>query len=202
MPKTQKQLQSERTQQQIIEAAAQLFVRKGFYGASISDLAQATGLTKGALYHHFENKDAIFFAVVGSVRDTWRKIVLRNVLKAEGALNRVAVLFDNHARCIDENETLCLVLSGLMAEMDGLNPSFMAALQDLYSDLAHLVERILQKGQAAGQVRADLDTRLVAVNIVGMLRGGGCSQILDHLEADRKARMETLKQMVLDSLRP
>ena len=63
MPKTQKQLQSEQTRQRIIEAAAQLFVRKGFYGTSIADLAQATGLTKGALYHHFENKDAIFDSI-------------------------------------------------------------------------------------------------------------------------------------------
>ena len=72
MSKTQKQIQSEQTQEKIIEAATQLFVRKGFYGTSISDLAQATDLTKGALYHHFENKEAIFFAVIESVRANHR----------------------------------------------------------------------------------------------------------------------------------
>ena len=202
MAKTQKQLQGEQTRQRIIDVAAQLFISKGFYGTSIADLAQATDLTKGALYHHFENKDAIFFAVVNNVRDTWHRIVVRNVLQAEGALARIAVLLDNHARCISENETLCLVLNGLIAEMDGLNPTFMAALQKLYDDLTSFIERIIQKGQNAGEVRSDLDARLVAINIVGMMRGGGCARILDRLGADYTARMATLKQMILASLQP
>ncbi len=201
MSKTQKQLQSEQTRQRIIEAAAQLFARKGFYGTSIADLAQATGLTKGALYHHFENKDAIFFAVIEAVRDAWREAVARDVLKAGDALTRLALLFDNHARCISENETLCLVLGSLVAEMDGVNPTFMAALEKIYVDLTLFIERIIRQGQAAGQVRPDLDARLAAVNIVGMLRTG-CSRILNRMSADYTARMATLKQMLLDSLRP
>ena len=83
--KTQKQLQSEQTQQRIIKEATHLFVRKGFYGTSISDLAQATGLTKGAIYHHFENKDAIFFAVIEDVRQTWNNEVARDVMQEKDA---------------------------------------------------------------------------------------------------------------------
>lgn len=201
MSKTQKQLQGERTRQRIIEAAAQLFVRKGFYGTSIADLAQATGLTKGALYHHFENKDAIFFAVIEAVRDTWKKAVARDVLKAGDALTQLAVLLDNHARLVSENETLCLVLSGLAMEMDGVNPAFMAALQEVHADLIRFIERIIQKGQAAGQVRSDLDTWLVALNIVGMLGGIGCCPMLRHINKDHATMTTTLKQMLLDGLR-
>lgn len=201
MPKTQKQLQGERTRQRIIEAAAQLFARKGFYGTSIADLAQATGLTKGALYHHFKNKDALFFAVIRAVRDTWMKAVGRDVLKAEDALTRLTVLFDNHARLVSEDETICLVLNVLMIEMDGVNPAFATALQEIFVDLTLFVQRIIQKGQAAGQVRSDLDARLVALNIVGMLRGGGCSSRLGRMSEDYAETVATLKQMLLDGLR-
>ena len=200
MSKTQKQLQSERTRQRIIEAAAQLFVRKGFYGTSIADVAQATGLTKGALYHHFENKDALFFAVIEMVRDAWQEAVVRDVLKAGDALARLAVLFDNHTRLVSENETLCLVMRSLAAEMDDTNPTFMAALQEVYDDLALFIERIIQKGQTAGQVRPDLDARLMALNIVGILRTG-CCRILNRMSAGHTVRMATLKQVLLDGLR-
>ncbi len=135
------------------------------------------------------------------MRDAWREAVARDVLKAGDALTRLAVLFDNHARCISENETLCLVLGSLVAEMDGVNPTFMAALEKIYADLTLFIERIIRKGQAAGQVRPDLDARLAALNIVGMLRTG-CSRILNRMSADYTARMATLKQMLLDSLRP
>ncbi len=200
--KTQKQLQGEQTRQQIINVAARLFIRKGFYGTSIADLAQAAGLTKGALYYHFENKDALFFAVVGAVRDAWQEAVVRDVLKAEDAPTRLAVLLDNHARLISGNEALCLVINSLAVEMDSTNPSFMAALQELYTEMTRFIERIVQKGQAAGQLRSDLDARLVAITIIGMLRGNSCAQILDRLGTTYAARMATLKQMVLDSLRP
>lgn len=202
MTKTQKQLQGEQTRQRIIEEAAKLFARKGFYGTSISDLAQATELTKGAFYHHFESKEALFFAVIDLVRHTWHEAVIRDVLKVKDALPRISVLFDNHTRLVSENETLCLVLSALAEEMDGVNPTYMALLQGIHADMAYFIERIIQKGQAANQIRSDLDAQLMAVNIVGMLKGVGCSQILNHLSVDHAARMATLKQMLLDSLRP
>jgi TetR/AcrR family transcriptional repressor of nem operon len=202
MVKTQKQIQGEQTRQHIIKKAAKLFARKGFYGTSISDLAQATGLTKGAFYHHFENKEALFFAVIDMVRSTWHEAVVRDVLKAKDALPRLGILVDNHVRLTTENEILCLVLSTLVEEMDGVNPTYMSALQDIYSDLARLITRIIQKGQKAKQIRSDLDAQLIAVNIVAMLRSGGCSKALGQLGIDRAARMATLKQLLLDSLQP
>ncbi len=201
-PKTQKQLQSERTRQRIIEAATQLFARKGFYNTSIADLAQATALTKGAFYYHFENKDALFFAVVDTVRNLWRETVVLDVLKARDALARLSILFDNHARLITQNEVLCLVLGGLVTEMDGVNPTFTATLREIFADLTDFIERIIQKGQAAGQVRADLDARLIALNIVGTLEGTAIPRILNRDDVDYAAMMEALKQMVLDALRP
>jgi TetR/AcrR family transcriptional repressor of nem operon len=201
MAKTQKQLQGEQTRQRIIEEAAKLFIRKGFHGTSVADLAQAVGLTKGALYHHFDGKDALFYAVVKMVRDTWSTAVIRDVLKARNALDRIGVLFDNHVRMVQENEMLCLVMASLVADMDEGDPAFANALLEVYSDLVSFVERIVQKGQAAGEVRPDMDARLVAFNVVGMLRTS-CCRILQRLEPDYAVRMEALKQMILAGLRP
>jgi AcrR family transcriptional regulator len=50
---------AERTTAYIIETVAPIFNRKGYVGTSMSDLTEATGLTKGALYGNFENKDAL-----------------------------------------------------------------------------------------------------------------------------------------------
>jgi len=202
MEKTQKQLQSEQTQQRIIKEATHLFVRKGFYGTSISDLAQATGLTKGAIYHHFENKDAIFFAVIEDVRQTWNNEVARDVMQEKDAPTRLTVLLDNHAQLLRKNETICIVLNGLLMEMEGINPDFMLALKEIYEQLTYFVEHIITRGQKAGEIRADLDPRLAAVNIVGMLRATGCSRVFSHMEVDYIAMTNTLKKMLLDSLQP
>jgi AcrR family transcriptional regulator len=54
---------SERTKNYIIEKAAPIFNTKGFAGTSLSDLTEATGLTKGSIYGNFENKEEIAIQV-------------------------------------------------------------------------------------------------------------------------------------------
>ncbi len=200
MTKTQKQLQSEQTRQHIVSVATSLFVKKGFYGTSISDLAKATGLTKGAFYHHFENKDALFFAVIKSVRQMWNTEVARNVLTSKNALIRLTALIEHHTRLLKENEQLCLLINGLLMEMDGINPEFMTALEEIYADMAAFIEKIIQKGQETGQIRNDLNARLVALNMIGMLRGIGCSPIFKSMGLDSNQMAEVLNKILLAGL--
>lgn len=57
---------SNMTRRALVSAARQLFVEKGFAEASTPELVKAAGVTRGALYHHFEDKKAIFRAVAES----------------------------------------------------------------------------------------------------------------------------------------
>lgn len=200
--KTLKQIQSDLTRQRIVEAATRLFARKGFYGTSIAALAQATGLTKGAFYHHFESKEAIFFAVVESVRAVWGRGVAREVVQGEGPLAQLETLLDSHTRLLSENEMLCLVMSNLMLEMEDLNPAYAKVLQQVYRDLTVFIERIVRQGQKVDAIRCDVSPKLVAINIVAMLKGIGCSPALSRMGADRTALTGTLKQVLIEGLRP
>ncbi len=203
MSKGVKELQSEQTRARIIETAMRVFVRKGFFGTSIADLATAVDMTKGALYHHFENKDAIFFAVVEKIKRTWMEIVGSEVLRSEDAVLRLETLLDRHVRLIEQNDAFCLVLSGVLTEMDGVNPSVRDAVQGVYADLILFVEQIVREGQATGQVRSDVDAKLTAFSIVGVLRGTGCSYaIFQRLGADYAALMETAKRVLIAGLKP
>ena len=54
---------AERTRKFIIEKTASIFNTQGYAGTSLSDLTQATGLTKGSIYGNFENKEQVALAV-------------------------------------------------------------------------------------------------------------------------------------------
>ena len=54
---------AERTRSFIIESTAEIFNKKGYAGTSLSDLTEATGLTKGSIYGNFENKEDVALAV-------------------------------------------------------------------------------------------------------------------------------------------
>lgn len=53
----------ERTRTLLVEAAEEVFARKGFGAASLDDIAEAAGYTKGAIYKHFSTKEDLFLAV-------------------------------------------------------------------------------------------------------------------------------------------
>jgi AcrR family transcriptional regulator len=54
----------EMTRQTLVEAAAEVFARKGFYGASLEEIAEAAGFTRGAIYSNFGNKEELLYAVL------------------------------------------------------------------------------------------------------------------------------------------
>ena len=57
----------QRTRARLLDAAFQKIYRSGFRSADMDAILAAAGVTKGALYHHFENKDALGYAVVDEV---------------------------------------------------------------------------------------------------------------------------------------
>ena len=54
----------ELTRTHLLDAAAQVFARQGFHGASIDAIAAAAGFTKGAVYSNFKNKEDLFVALL------------------------------------------------------------------------------------------------------------------------------------------
>jgi AcrR family transcriptional regulator len=59
--------QGRATREQLIEVATRLFAERGYEDTSIEAVLSAAGVSRGALYHHFTGKDALFEAVVESV---------------------------------------------------------------------------------------------------------------------------------------
>ncbi len=200
--KTSRALQSEVTRERIIEAATQLFLRKGYFGTSIADLAAAVDVTKGALYHHFESKEAIFSAVVATIKKTWRNEVAREVIALRDPVERLERLLESHARFLEKNESFCLVLNGLMMEMEGIHPKFIAELRSAYKEMAGFIEQILVRGRNEGKIRQDIESKSAALTIVGMLRGTGCSRpISERMKYDYAATMDVFKKIVIQGLR-
>jgi AcrR family transcriptional regulator len=199
--KTARALQSESTRERIVQAATQLFLRKGFAATSIADLAEAVEVTKGALYHHFESKEAIFSAVVGAIKRTWRNAVAREVVASRDPIQMLEKLLESHARFLEKNESFCLVLNSLSVEMQGVNPDLLSELQSAYADMARFIEQILRKGRETGRIRSDVDLKHASLTIVGMLRGTGCSRpAAERVKYDYATTMDVLKKIVVQGL--
>lgn len=197
-----KQQQAERTRGVIVASATRLFAQKGYHATSMTDLTVAAGLTRGAIYHHFAGKEAVFRAVVDAVRTTWGQEVGAELTRHEDALDQIAALIRGHARLISERPELCLVITGLSEEMRGTQPELAAALHGVYRELIAVVQGLLTAGRDRGQVRADLDPHLVAVDVVGLLRGVSCFGVLADLGLDVERVLAAIGPVLIDGMRP
>jgi AcrR family transcriptional regulator len=66
---TKKQLQSDSTRRKLITVARRLFATRGYAGTSIADITARAKVTRGALYHHFGDKEELFRAVFEQVEE-------------------------------------------------------------------------------------------------------------------------------------
>jgi AcrR family transcriptional regulator len=75
--------QAEATRQQLMDVARQLFTERGYAGTSIEDIIDRAGVARGALYHHFPGKDALFAAVYQVVQAEVASAVAAAALTAD-----------------------------------------------------------------------------------------------------------------------
>jgi len=96
------------TKQEILEHALSLFMTKGYEGASMSDLAAATGIKKASLYAHYSGKEEIFSAVFTGVVEEYRETIQSLTLKRadESALTRLERMFRAFLRYCHNNERM------------------------------------------------------------------------------------------------
>ena len=125
-----------------------------------------------------------------------------DVRDAQNALDQLAIMLTSHAQLIRREPTLCLVMTGLSAEMEDDNPKFTEALHGVYMDFIGFIEGIIRSGQAKGEVRDDVDAKLIALNMVGLLRGIGCFGVLNDMGLDCEIVIHAVKPVLLEGLRP
>lgn len=196
-----KQQQSERTRAALIEAATALLLDRGYEGTTLALLARRVRMTKGAIYHHFADKEALLRAVVEHVRRTWEREVGAHIPQAGDAHERLGALFDHQARLIDREPALCLLVTGMTLQSRSMGRELAAVVEGITADLMELVRRILADGQRAGTVRTDLDASDLARSVVAIVKAISCSRATDPSRSVFLDKMRTTRTLVLAGIR-
>jgi AcrR family transcriptional regulator len=155
-----------RTRSEIIVAAARLFDYKGFPATSISDIADEVGMTKGAVYFHFRNKEDIALEVVRQHYAGWPDIIAE--AKSEGLppLETIKVLVNRVAREFRDN---IVVKAGarLQAERNLIG----ASLPRPYVGWTQILTEMFTDAEEAGQLRAGVSPAAAARTLVSAFHG-------------------------------
>ncbi len=160
------------TKQMILEKAAGLFNSRGYFGASISDVMEVTGLEKGGIYNHFDSKDELALAVFDHNVATQGAKLLSAVKAHDNAVDKLIAIVDSFQNVVI-NPTLpggCPLLNSAV-ESDDAHPALKARVQVSMQKLLGLVESIVVKGIESEELSENLSPYSVATHLVASLEG-------------------------------
>lgn len=193
---------AERTSAYIIETVAPVFNKHGYVGTSMSDLTEATGLTKGALYGNFENKEAL---AISAFEYNSNRLMekLDEKLAIEGsALDKIFELtkFYRNYDVFTQEMGGCPVLNvGVDAQHN--NRLLSAATSETIRNIEGKIALVFENGVNNGEFRLPVTPLQFAKQLYTMLQG---AVAMSTITRDRKYLMNTvayLEQLVQKELK-
>lgn len=183
----------------ILKKSAVLFNTQGYKATSISDITDATGLTKGAIYRHFQSKDELekqaLYYLSGQMNDK-----LKPVIKAEptaGRKLRAVFGFFNTYATAPPIKGGCPLLNAAI-EADDTNPVLRLGALKILKDLKDSIQVILANGIRFKQLKADIDLDYYSTVIVASLEGAIMMSKLRGNNDDLKTVIKHLETLVSD----
>jgi TetR/AcrR family transcriptional repressor of nem operon len=163
------------TRAKILDAAFAEFYHHGFQGGSLNRIAEEAGATKGALFHHFDGKIALGYAVVdevlrSGVEERWLK-PMRGSTDPIGTLK--TMLNTLGRQTADDESMLChgCPVANLAQEMSPLDEGFQKRIARIYEDWRAVIADRFENGIKHGTVRKEISPEGVAALLVATFAG-------------------------------
>lgn len=160
------------TKARIVEAAAAVFNRQGYGGASISDVMAATGLQKGGIYGHFASKEALacaaFEHAVACVRERTQEALAMQQHAAD-RLRAIVSAFETHATDPPVDGGCPLLNTAVDAEAGPA--ALRERVQEAFRAWQDMIRQIVARGVERGELRTEADGDEAATLIISMMEG-------------------------------
>ncbi len=185
------------TKEYIIDKAYTLFLNKSFEGVSIKDISNAIGLTKGALYHHFRNKEELFMAVVDKYlvitcidieeETTFLKFINLCIDKAKSLIDKALVPYPTY---------LPINLLSLFIDASRHYPNYASKKDGFVMTEIATTKLVMDRAVAKGELKVGLNTTLLSELFFTL--NWGVAQSLIHHKRDHETAIERMSLQLLE----
>lgn len=164
---------SQDTRNKILIAAFNEIYKRGFQAASISNILKNTGTTKGALYHHFNNKQELGYTVLDEViGDTIRATWIEPLRHTDDPLTvLINIIYSSGKQITQEDVSLGCPLNNLAQEMSPIDDGFKDRIAAIYQEWETALETSCDRGKVAGNVVDSIDSKEISLLFIASLQG-------------------------------
>ncbi len=161
--------------QAIIDAAIRVFARSGYYNSRVSDIAREAGIASGTIYLYFRTKDEILITLFREKMAEWVARVREAIASAPDAVSKIRRLVALHFDVLEQNPDLAEVVQ---VELRQGQKFFRGASVQEITAYFELIGSLLEEGQQAGQIRADVPVSVATKALFGAMDQVATSWVL------------------------
>ncbi len=155
-------------QKEIITVSLELIAKKGIQGLTIKNLAKKIGFTEAAVYRHYENKIQILIAILDYFREGTNRFFVNEMKSEENAIQKIEYLFLNHFKTFSETPSLVSVV--FSEEIFRNETVLIEKVAEIMKKNTQILLSIIESGQKKSEIRSDINSRNLAIIIMGSLR--------------------------------
>jgi AcrR family transcriptional regulator len=189
---------SERTKQFIVERTAPIFNEKGFAGTSLTDLTNATGLTKGSIYGNFENKDEVALAAFDYNFSRVTQYLRERILSTENSIERLLVypkVYGDFLK-IPFLRPGCPILN-TSTEADDTHPGLKDRATAALAFWKTALENQIKRGIQREEIKPDVSPSEIAVVMMSLIEGAIMQAKVTGRTTELRIAMKYLEQLIL-----
>ena len=163
---------SELTTKYIIETVAPIFNKKGYAATSMSDITNATNLTKGAIYGNFENKEALAIAAFHkNVNDLLKKVALHQK-QSKSPLQKLYLITDFYRNYYDFSRELggCPILN-LGVDANNQDTALLEEVRNVINKTQHHIAKLVDWGIEVGEIKQTVISKKFAKQLYSRIQG-------------------------------
>ena len=190
---------AERTRQFIVEKTAPIFNAKGFAGTSLTDMTEATGLTKGSIYGNFENKDDVALAAFDHNFAQVTGYVKEKMLARENAVERLLVypeVYRNFLK-IPFLKPGCPILN-TSTEADDTHPQLREKAAGALTFWKKALENQIKRGIERKEIKEETNPSQVAIIMMSLIEGAIMQAKVTGKAGELTVAMDFLEKMIRD----
>ncbi len=159
------ELDPQESRGQILDAALDVFARKGYRSVRLEEIVEEAGTSKSAIFFHFPNKERIFLALVDQLADLLERRVTEAIQGQATEMDRVRVALET---CLDTFGRYRRAAKILLVQAVGLGTVFEAKRNQVTERFAHLIETYLQQAIDHGEIEP-VDTQVISMAWMGAI---------------------------------
>jgi len=200
-PKSIKHPPVENTADRILDQSMRLFFQKGYHGTSIDDITKATGVTKGALYWHFKNKEEVLKRIMEEYEKRYLNGLIRAVKEVKGSvLDKFGKYFRYNAAFPYYYPDLCVSFTTLSGELVGAHHPIEPRIRRINKKYQEFLSGLIRQGKKEKVFKKEIDPDYAALILIAFQSGILLHWSMNRDEIEGKAYVDIGKKIMLTGL--